>query len=130
MAQGDYGSDFPLKSPNLSYWPATSADLDLIASLQSMDGSTMDTCGIVSDAEWTFGEHHEAPEQSPERQQSLQKINQDAGGRDFGSDSTSSDTYICDFHVVEHLTVPVILSSDPLFGTNAFKACVAYFYES
>jgi hypothetical protein len=48
----------------------------------------------------------------------------------YGADATSDDIYVVDFHVVDKFEIcPLILSSDLLYGTNAFMACAQDFFD-
>ncbi|OAL43943.1 hypothetical protein IQ07DRAFT_605466 [Pyrenochaeta sp. DS3sAY3a] len=93
--------------------------------LYFVDGSFVETCGIVRAAEWQFGGLSTTTAlENLKEPRVLQPLVSDWA---FGTGTYHSDIFICDFHVVKTLTVPVILSSTLLYGTNAFIACAQHF---
>ena len=73
---------------------------DYTTTLEFADGSLHDTCGVVLDVDWCFGN---------------------------SKDSLSS--FRCDFHVLDGLSCDVILSNALLYGTNAFQRYEQWFFE-
>jgi hypothetical protein len=49
---------------------------------------------------------------------------------DYGADVTPNDIHVCDVYVLETLICPLILSSDLLYGNNAFTVRARDFYET
>ena len=68
--------------------------------LEFVDGSCAQTYGMVFDVQWHFGLPYE--QMMP---------------------------FECDFHVLEDLSCPIILSADTLFGSSAFSVYRNYFYD-
>ena len=68
--------------------------------LEFVDGSCAETYGMVFDVRWHFGLPYER-----------------------------MMPFECDFHVLEDLSCPIILSADTLFGSNAFSVYKNYFYN-
>jgi hypothetical protein len=124
-AAPDTGSDVNLMSrefaEELGLQPKT--DLDSIITLEFIDGSIASTYGLISNVEWAFVQNENVTETFSQQQTLVQSRLEVIKDWDFGSDATETDVYICDFHVLENLTTPVILSSDLLLGSNAFNAC-------
>jgi hypothetical protein len=102
-------------------------DSHRVITLEFIDGSTASTYGVIPDAEWRFDEHEESTETSSPRQPSPTMLSTVVRDWNFGDDATSTDVYLCDFYVLDNLTTFVILSSDLLLGSNAFKACAPNF---
>jgi hypothetical protein len=105
------------------------SDPNAMETLEFIDGSCIQTCGIVRNSEWQFGMEPKTPPVISPSSES-HKSESSIGDWRFGSNATQNDIYICDFYVVEELTCPVILSSDLLYGTNAFTACAQHFYDN
>ena len=68
--------------------------------LEFVDGSCAETYGMVFDVLWHFGLPYER-----------------------------MVPFECDFHVLEDLSCPIILSADTLFGSSAFSVYKNYFYN-
>ena len=94
--------------------------------LKFVDGSHVMVCGIVRHAAWRFGR---ASNQLHSFKSAYGATSSASLPREWehGRDATQGHTFICDFYVVKDLTVPVILSSSLLYGTNAFTACAEHF---
>jgi len=88
--------------------------------LEFINGSRVAAVGVIRDVEWKYGKA------SKKRKRSRATTCASEGGLKqwkFGADAVHGATFVCDFYVVKLLTVPVILSSTMLYGTNAFVAC-------
>lgn len=90
--------------------------------LEFVDGSLTEACGIVRNAMWRFG-HRSETQQLIGITSPVEIAVPQSEEWKHGTNATQSHTFICDFHVVEDLSIPVILSSNLLYGTNAFTAC-------
>jgi hypothetical protein len=96
--------------------------------LEFVDGSIIGVRHIVRRARWRFGFIVEEP-QSVETKTQEDTVKSSAPQWKPGSDVHEDTTFIYDFHVVENLSVPVILSSNLLYDTNAFTACAKHFQQ-
>jgi hypothetical protein len=129
-ASPDTGSDVNVILRSCANFLALKFDSDpnAMETLEFIDGSCIRTCGIVRNAEWQFGIEPTPPIISPSSASHISES--PIGDWRFGSDATQNDIYVCDFYIVEELTCPIILSSDLLYGTNAFTACAQHFYDN
>jgi type II secretory pathway pseudopilin PulG len=90
--------------------------------LQLVDGSLVVPDGIVLNTLWRYG--NPSPEQSVPYGAYGDPNWASLKGCEFGTNAAHSDSFICDFYVLESLTVPAILSSNLLYGTSDFTDCV------
>ncbi|KAF1956894.1 hypothetical protein CC80DRAFT_561306 [Byssothecium circinans] len=93
--------------------------------LECIDGSQFTACGIIRNAEWRFGKVTTTASSFPPVYQKASPNNPPLEW-EFGTNATHGNTFVCDFYVVKTLTVPVILSANLLYGTNAFTACAEH----
>ncbi|MBK5651981.1 MAG: retroviral-like aspartic protease [Rhizobium sp.] len=93
--------------------------------LEFIDGSSVTVRGIVRNVAWRYGQTLQTGKHPLVDVQIVRSAKAPADWK-FGTNASHSDTFICDFYVVEYLTVPLILSANMLFGTNAFVACNEY----
>lgn len=96
--------------------------------LEIIDGTEVKVCGILHNVTWWYG----GSTQLDEVEVIIDSMSpaQVPHGCEYGSNASQHDTFICDFHAVSDLTIPLILSSTILYGTNAFNACDQYIMQS
>jgi hypothetical protein len=94
--------------------------------IQFVNGSWIRTCGIVHTAEWRFGKTSTMP-RNVEDDIETHDWQEPVADWDFDTPTSYGDIFLLTFYVVETLVVPVILSSNVLYGTRAFTACLEHF---
>jgi hypothetical protein len=106
---------------------ATALDFEMFpdheaTELVFIDGSSVPVRGIVHDVAWRYGQTSQKGQRPLADVQTVRSAKPPSDWT-FGTNATHSDTFMCDFYVVQQLAVPLILSANMLFGTSAFIAC-------
>lgn len=129
FASVDTGSDVNLilESHALALGLEVSQDINKTV-LAFIDGTDVEVCGILPNVTWRFGASRK-PEEAEVVAHTMRPAHVSYEWV-YGSNASQYDTFMCDFYVVSDLTVPVILSSNMLYGTNAFNAYDQYIMQS
>jgi hypothetical protein len=126
----DTGSDVNVIRRDIATALGLSISVDPEATLlEFVDGSIVGVSGIVRHAKWRFG-HIVDPARPLDTNMQEDKSYLSSPQWKPGTDATVKNTFICNFYVIENLSVPVILSSNLLYDTNAFVACAEHFQQN
>jgi hypothetical protein len=136
-AAPDTGSDINLISEEFAKIYGFTVDTTQeCINLSFVDGTTARTCGFIPSLEWSF-DLDEKVTSGLSKQRASARAKQRILAKslpptirdwDFDVDAAATDVYDIPFYVVENLTTPIILGSDLLLGSNAFKVCAQNFW--